>query len=313
MADRRPPNYKVDYNNDRIIISGTSVDPPIEVPLLDLKQYKYENQLLPAVSNPNGSYDDWVDFQTRIRVFDMIKDGQVGRKGLGPIPHAATTICNLMYPPSCGVPYTVFGNIVNKIRSDVEQKITKTTWTNPNEKFQNIRKLDTRNTYKESGIGPESVIHNPIYCTNIGTELIDPLKRTYPQNRVKKRFPDIGEKLEITQSFFEFFGFQDCSLVDRRTGDVAHTYQLQIADTIILPSNASQSWYAGNPQKNEYFKQHASDITDTSTKKGLLNVKELASVDESSHHIAPDEFADLILKSKFRELHDAVDHPVFFG
>jgi len=277
------PNYKADYriSDNKIIISGRNVKPDIEIPLGDLTRYKYTSTVLPAVHNLNGSYAEWVDFQKRIRTFDMIKDGHVARKGKGPIPNAAATICNLMYPASCDVPYTVFANMIGKIRSDVEQKVTKTTWTNPNEKFQRIRKLDPRNTYKESGIGPEHVIKEPIYCTNIATEIIDPLKRTYPQNREKKRFPIIGESLAITEALFNFFGLEDCSLIDRRTGDITHSYQLQITNGITLPNNASRNWYAGNIEKNQYFKDHVNNQSDTRIKKGLLNSKELGDVSQA--------------------------------
>ena len=276
------PDYKADYrsSDNKIIITGKNVNPAVEIPLEDLTQYKYTSAVQPAEHNPGGTYAEWVDFQKRIRVFDMIKDGHVARKGKGPIPNAADTICNLMYPATCGVPYTSFVNMIGKIRSDVEQKIIKTTWTNPNEKFQRIRKLDRRNTYKESGIGPEHVISDPIYCTNIATEIIDPLRRTYPPSREKKRFPLIGESLVITEAFYNFFGLEHCSLIDRRIGDITHAYQLQITDGIILPNNASQNWYGGNIIKNQYFKDHASNHSDTRTKKGLLNSKELGDVSQ---------------------------------
>jgi hypothetical protein len=277
------PNYRADYriSDNKIIITGTNVVPPIEIPLSDLTQYKYINKVLPAVHNQNGSYADWVDFQKRIRTFDMIKDGHVARKGLGSIPNAATTICNLMYPASCDVPYAVFSNMISKIRSDVEQKTTKTTWTNANERFENIRKLDKRNTYKESGIGPEHVIKEPVYCTNIATEIIDPLKRNYPQNREKKRFPMINETFVITEALFNFFGLEHCNLSDRRIGDITHDYQLQIANGVIVTQATGDNWYIGNIRKNQYFKDHVNNQSDILVKKGLLNSKELGDVSQA--------------------------------
>lgn len=275
-ANRRqlPPNYRVHYDDGKIIIGGRNVENPVEIRLSSFKRYAYTNSGNPISQTNNSSYDVWRNFQKRVRIFDMIKDGKAESPA---IPQ--DTICKIM-ETEC-VPFSVFDRIKSKIQEDAAQKITKTTWLNPNEKIQKLRKLSTRNVYKESGLGPDQLVEEPTFCSNIATEIIDPFTRAY-EGFTPMYFPPKNTTLEVTSAFFDLFGFNDCSLFDRRIDDNiknAHVYKLQIAPDIFIPSNTSQSdWYAGNPTKNKYFNDHKNDPNDISIKKALLNVKELGDV-----------------------------------
>ena len=294
-------NWKIDYNkvDNTIIISGKNVDsdlPPIK--LNTLRRYKYtENTDDPIKKIENGSnddrsytYDDWVTFQQVIRMLDMMKDGRVARGDAKPIP--SKIIHDLMYPNLLpkDIPYTTLGKIVEKIRSDVAQQITSTTWTNPNERFENIRKLDSRNTYKESGIGPKHVINDPIYCCNLANRKIDPLRRAYPHKSEIREFPPDGETLTMTMGFFDFLGLNDCSLTDKTVYGHSHEYILSITKNQEVTQHTEKikigdsqlNWFAGNVVKNTFFKNYESTMTTNiqKIKKGLLNSKELGDVSQ---------------------------------
>jgi len=276
-------HYDNATGNIRITVVG---EPTRIIPLASLTHYNYVDPQHPAkIIKNGGTYVNWVFFQKIIRILDMIKDGKVARKGSGPIPNTVVTVRTLMNLPALNISSTLLGEIAEQIRTDVLQKITLTAWTNPNERLKNIRRLDSRTTYKESGLNPIHLINDPNYCTNIATEVIDPLKRTYGAGARKVQFPPPNCSLEITEEFLNLFGFTNCRLKDTKNGNNVRTsYGLQIENGIILPrdidDNRPKWWYAGNISKNRYFKEKEHDQSPQTEliKKGLLNVKELGDV-----------------------------------
>ena len=281
MASSGQPriDYSADFDNDTIIIKGRGKD--IKISLRDLICYKYDERSgNPAVPTDGTSVDDWKLFQKRLRTLDMIKDAKATKTSM---KGAADII-----PPLMGIrgsiPFTQLHTIRTTIEHDTSSRIIKTTAIHKNKLYQNLAKLTSRTTYKESGINPDHIIHKPVYCSSIATEVIDPLKRAYGNNEIKY-FPERRSTLKITKNFLEFFGLQDCELTDTRLSDNEHTHQytLQLAQGIIAPRSTlpdspsrPQTWYLGNLKKNKYFNDHTNGAINV--KKALLNAKELGDV-----------------------------------
>ena len=275
--------YIVDVNAQNCItIHDTCIQ------MKHIKKYKYNTDLQHSVGNSNNA-NEMKNFQKQIRIFDMIKDGKV--TGVIDDQHVSAisqnTICELMNGPGGCENYSRFKDILNKLRDNVKDNIVYTTWIHPNERFESIRKLDTRTTYKESGLSPQHIITNPIYCSNLATEVIDPLRRTYQNTTGVQYFPEIGSKIVFTPRLFDYFGLDHCQLDDRRIATGDHKYTLQIGEGYTLTqdnnrrknnnnNNKTISWYAGNKTKNKYFNEHPTGHDDV--KKALLNVKELGDV-----------------------------------
>lgn len=242
-----------------------------DIPISEFQKYTLDGNYNDQLTNPQ-----FIRFQQTMRVLDMMKDGKT---------HTPTVpqdrICGYIgHPPNQCPEYARLTTIKDGIRQRNIDNITTTTWLTPNERSSKLIKLPQSNTYKESGIDPDAVIWNPLYQSNIATEIIDPLGRTYPNPDTVRRFPDVNTRLVLESSFLTLFGFNDCALMGRRTSNTNHDYQITLGPnyTINGPSDRRPdgwNWFAGNKTKNQYIVNNEGD---RATNRALLNIKEMGDV-----------------------------------
>ena len=285
-----PGEYKLDYNpNEGIIITSPNKRqvfpvippaaagvPPYESPFTP---FHYEPQL-PHLRTLNTTLSNFTDTQRRIRIWDMMKDGN------GTPMNA--DIIRLMSKGITVGDFSHFAKIRNELvgLANISAKITKSSWITPNTYETAHAKLSRRYGYQESGLLPKNVINSPRCVVNIANVVIDPFIRDFT-SADKTYFPGAGNSVEITTALFNFMGFSDCRLVDNQITDgiteAAHNYRLQVSPTITItkydnpqpPRQHKNGWYAGNPLKNEIW-----STLDDEIKIALLNVKECGDVDQ---------------------------------
>jgi heme/copper-type cytochrome/quinol oxidase subunit 4 len=217
--------------------------------------------------------------QILLRIWDMMKDGT---------PSMNADIARLM---SKGNPVGDFAHFAEMRKAlvrlpHISAKITKSSWIKPNTYETEHNKLHTRLAYQESGLSPSIIINDPNYVVNIANAVIDPFIRDFSKAGIAKTyFPGAGNRVEITNAFFNFMGFSYCNLEDTQRGDgiteSAHNYKLSVSPNIIIEGKNNPplpyitpkgaGWYAGNSTKNKEFAKR----NDDNLKMALLNVKEL--------------------------------------
>jgi hypothetical protein len=234
--------------------------------------------------------DDDVKFtkeQAMIRCLDCMKDGDV--KDSTSIRNSVPQILDYKEPIS----FSTLDEIENMVyeKNNKQNYIKKDSWTKKTKESVLEPMLENRVIFKESGLGPESYINpKPVlrFVGNIATEVIDPAGRS-PIEPKDIRFPENGNTLILDESFLQFFGFNNCSVVSTRNQtpknkDEKYTYTIRIGDITIdrqetvMKSNGKNvtvDWFQGNKEKNNFI---ASNIPDTKIKRGLLIAKEMGDV-----------------------------------
>ncbi len=268
----RMPTIRVRYDvPQKQIVFERSNGPTVHLPTNTFQRFNINGS-----QNPLQDDGAFTAFQRRIRVLDMMKDGKTDTPSV-----SQELICDLQGMNPCPN-FTELSVIKARIQEANASRISKTTWMHPNEITSKVTMLTTRKTYKESGINPHVIIQSPTYQSNIATEIIDPLGRTYLTP--PELFPTVDDTLIFDHTFLTLFGLTNCSLKDKRNSANAHTYQIGVDGNsnhdITSPNShheddASWNWFAGNKTKNVYIVNHLDEDDDNRT---LLTIKEMGDV-----------------------------------
>lgn len=262
----------VGYNSSQIIIQHP-YGPPLSIPTAVFQRFNNSGTLIESKDD-----NQFTAFQRHVRILDMMKDGKTETPT---VPHAVICDAFEIQPNQCPT-FADLTNIKHGIQEANKGKIKKSTWLHANEITSKITMLTTRRTYKESGINPAVVINKPVYQSNIATEIIDPLGRSYPPDTTVELFPLQGTTLLLEESFLRLFGFYDCSVRDKRDGNV-HRYAIKIRKDYVITGEKTHhennddpwDWFAGNRTKNQYLVNHQNDHP---TNRALLTIKEMGDV-----------------------------------
>ena len=266
---------------------GTAVGAPVQIKTSDFLSLDIDGTSIPTNDNDRVFSEE----QRVLRVLDMMKDGNISSKRFG-----NSTISNSVFAIMGGATFvrpetylTVHSQsqnklheIENKFTGNLDDNVTKYSWTKTSKKSPLDPKLPQKVVFKESGLGPDYFIDDPQYCGNIANEVIDPLERSGGNPYY---FPENGQDLVLTERFMTFFGFTGCSLRAKRlpSGGYAYTINIPGLSPINAPStkvgNFTVQWFQGNAEKNNFIKNGKNgQAPSTAIKRGLLFTKEMGDV-----------------------------------
>lgn len=266
---------------------GTVVGVPVQIKTSDFLGLDVNGTSIPTNDNDRVFSEE----QRILRVLDMMKDGNISSKRFG-----NSTISNSVFAIMGGSAYvrpetylTVHSQsqnklheIENKFTGNLDDNVTKYSWTKMSKASPLDPKLPQKVVFKESGLGPDYFIDDPQYCGNIANEVIDPLERSGGNPYY---FPENGQELVLTERFMTFFGFNGCELRAKRlpSGVYAYTINIPGLSPINAPStkvgNFTVQWFQGNAEKNNFIKNGKNGQNpSTSIKRGLLFTKEMGDV-----------------------------------
>jgi hypothetical protein len=266
---------------------GTVVGVPVQIKTSDFLGLDVNGTSIPTNDNDRVFSEE----QRILRVLDMMKDGNISSKRFG-----NSTISNSVFAIMGGSAYvrpetylTVHSQsqnklheIENKFTGNLDDNVTKYSWTKMSKASPLDPKLPQKVVFKESGLGPDYFIDDPQYCGNIANEVIDPLERSGGNPYY---FPENGQEIVLTERFMTFFGFNGCELRAKRlpSGVYAYTINIPGLSPINAPStkvgNFTVQWFQGNAEKNNFIKNGKNGQNpSTSIKRGLLFTKEMGDV-----------------------------------
>jgi hypothetical protein len=266
---------------------GTVVGVPVQIKTNDFLGLDVNGTSIPTNDNDKIFSEE----QRILRVLDMMKDGNISSKKFG-----NSTISNSVFSIMGGPTYvrtetylTIHAQsqnklheIENKFTGNLDDNVTKYSWTKMSKASPLDPKLPQKVVFKESGLGPDYFIDDPQYCGNIANEVIDPLERSGGNPYY---FPENGQELVLTERFMTFFGFNGCELRAKRlpSGVYAYTINIPGLSPINAPStkvgNFTVQWFQGNAEKNNFIKNGKNGQNpSTAIKRGLLFTKEMGDV-----------------------------------
>lgn len=267
--------------------TGKVVGVPVQIKTNDFLGLDINGTSIPTNDNDRLFSEE----QRILRVLDMMKDGNISSKRFG-----NSTISNSVFAIMGGSAYvrpetylTVHSQsqnklheIENKFTGNLDDNVTKYSWTKMSKASSLDPKLPQKVVFKESGLGPDYFIDDPQYCGNVANEVIDPLERSGINTYY---FPENGQDLVLTERFMTFFGFNGCELRAKRlpSGGYAYTINIPGLSPINAPStkvgNFTVQWFQGNAEKNNFIKNGKNgQAPSTAIKRGLLFTKEMGDV-----------------------------------
>lgn len=238
-----------------------------------------------VIQNDNDA--DFVKNQNTLRVLDIFKDADVK----GAQIKEASTICQLFQTlsdcPDRRRDAKAQRNAIKTIILEaMKHKYTRKSLVKINGKYQYDELLPSRHVFQESGLTPESMIDQPEPCHTLASQVIDPAGRT-KYKAGDHVFPEVGERLNMDQSFLSLFGFTNCSIQSKRTSNISHRYLLSLNGVNIRDDQHTFTemkdeidYFCGNSIKNtvieKYFAGANSDLK--SKLSALLVAKEMGDV-----------------------------------